>query len=136
MITMTAAQSPVEIYKAALEERKSDDPLQRREACEKGFLAAVEAVDDFLVMKGYHIPKGESTAHLERADALNELADCDATWQKIRDDFFIVQTSLHGICFYGGKNIDSPAYDHDLNVTVSEILELTGFHFDSVGDEL
>ena len=121
---MTAAQTPREIYEFALEERKSDEPLRRRDACEKGWLAAVEAVDGFLATKGIFIPAGSPEAHKERNKALNDLAlqGGDSMW-KLRDKFFAVQSELHGACFYG--NEDSPAYDRDLKVTVSEILELT-----------
>ena len=119
---MTAAQTPREIYNFALEERKSEDPLRRRDACEKGWLAAVEAVDGFLATKGIFIPEGSPDAHKKRNAALNDLALHSSMWE-LRDKFFAIQSELHGACFYG--NEDSPAYDRDLKVTVSEILELT-----------
>ena len=117
-------QTPQEIYQFALKERESDDPLEKRDAYEKGWLAVVIAIDDFLATKGYFIPRGDPGAHKERNDALGEVAMEDSEIWRLQEKFHAVRDSLHGDGFYYGS--ESPALDRALKETVSEILELTG----------
>ena len=124
-MTMTTTRTPREIYDAALQERKSDDPLKRREACEKGWLAVVEAVDKYLAGNGMHVHKGKPEAHSERKDFLARLASKDMNARRISMLVSEVTEYLHGSCFYEGK--DSEYMDIVLNEMVQEILELTGF---------
>jgi hypothetical protein len=121
---MTTSESPQEIYEAALRERKSKNPLKRREACEKGWLAVVEAVDNYLALNGLHIHKGKPEAHSERKEFLTKLAFKDMTTRRIARLVAEVTDYLHGTCFYEGK--DSEYMTIVLNETVKEILELTG----------
>jgi hypothetical protein len=116
--------SPRELYEFALRERKSKDPVKRREACEKGWLAVVGAVDIFLARNGMRVNAGDIGAHKERKDLLFKLADTDMTARRIANLMSEVADSLHGTCFYDGK--DSKYMTTVLNETVSEILVLTG----------
>ncbi len=118
------AETPQEIYAEALRVRKSNDPLDKRHACEKGWLAAVEAVDEFLATKGKLIPKGDPDAHSKRREALDDLVVQDPSFWELRKNVNSVADNLHAQCFYAGK--DSPAHDRDLKKTVREILEQTG----------
>ncbi len=117
--------TPQEIYEEALKERAKPDPLKKRQACEKGWLAVTEAVDQFLATKGIHIPKGTAETHVKRNKALDDLADTTPEAKLLSDKVSIIADKLHGTCFYGGA--DSPYYDQVLKKTVREILELTGF---------
>lgn len=121
---MTRTETPQEIYKVALQERKSKDPLERREACEKAWLAVVEAVDAFLKKNNMYVHKGKPEAHSERKEFLAKLAFKDMTARRITSLVSEVTEYLHGTCFYEGK--DSAYMDVLLNETVKEILELTG----------
>jgi len=116
--------TPEEIYKRALQERQSTDPLRRRQACEKGWLAVTEAVDTFLAAHNKHVQKGTGQAHIQRQKFLNELAEIDPNISKLSDLVSIVADQLHGGCFYGG--IDTTHHDTILKNIVSEILQLTG----------
>jgi len=106
VLTMTAARTPRIIYDAALEERKSVDPLKRQEACEKGWLAVVEAVDKYLAKNNMHVHKGKPEAHSERKDFLARLAAKDSTAARIASLVSVVADYLHGTCFYEGKDSD------------------------------
>jgi hypothetical protein len=117
-------QTPMDIYKAALLERDSPDPLKKRQACEKGWLSVTEAVDLYLITKGIHVPKGTAESHVKRNKALDKLAVMTPEARILADKFSIVADKLHGTCFYAGE--DSPYYDTVLKKTVREILELTG----------
>ena len=128
-MTMTATREPQDIYAAALQERESDDPLTKQQACEKGWLAVVTAVDEFLATKGGFIKEGEPDAHVQRAKALSDIAFQDPSLWKLSEKVSVVAESLHGACFYGG--LDSPANDRYLKETVREILELTEYDLDS-----
>ncbi len=116
--------TPEEIYNRALEERRSSDPLKRRQACENGWLAVTEAVDTFLASHNKYVPKGTVQAHVQRQQSLNELAELDPTIGRLSDLVSIVADQLHGGCFYGG--IDTTHHDTILKKTVNEILQLTG----------
>lgn len=132
IIAMTTSASSRAIYQAALRERKSSDPLKRREVCEKVWLAVVEAVDSFLATKGIFIPKGDPQAHGNRREALDELGLREPSLWELRNKVSVVMDNLHGQCSYGGK--DSAAHDTDLKRTVREILELTG-HYEALSQE-
>jgi hypothetical protein len=124
MLIMTATESPQKIYTAALRERKSKDPLKRREACEKGWLAVMEAVDEFLTSKGRVIPKGTADSHVKRNAALADLADKDQSLVSLKQMVSDIVDSLDGACFCG--NQESPYYDKLLKKTVRDVLEKTG----------
>jgi len=117
--------TPQEIYQEALKERAKPDPLKQRQACEKGWLAVTEAVDQFLATKGIYIPKGTAETHVKRNKALDDLADTTPEARLLADKVSIIADKLHGTCFYGGE--DSPYHTSLLKKTVREILELTGF---------
>ena len=118
--TLTAWQ----IYEKALQERKSKDPNDRRQACEKGWLAVTMAVDEYLATKGRFVPKGTADAHTTRNDYLAELAEKDENGRMLAQLVPLVSEYLHGACFYAGK--ENPYYDQLLETTVREILERTG----------
>jgi len=113
-----------QIYEKALQERKSKDPNERRQACEKGWLAVTLAVDEFLATKGRFVPKGAVDSHTKRNKFLSDLAVDDENVRRMRQLVFDVMDSLHGACFYAGE--ESPYYDVVLEETVREILERTG----------
>lgn len=113
-----------QIYEKALQERKSKDPNDRRQACEKGWLAAVTAVDEFLASKGRVVHKGAPDAHAKRNKYLADLAMNDENVRELRPLIADVAESLHGACFYAGE--ESPYYDVVLEKVVREILERTG----------
>ena len=116
---------PQEIYEEALKERAKPDPLKKRQACEKGWLAVTEAVDQYLAQQhSIHIPKGRAETHVKRTTALVDLGGIDPKAQELADNVSKIADQLHGACFYGGE--DSPHYDTVLKKTVRKILELTG----------
>ena len=116
--------TPQDIYQAALKERASHDPLKKRQACEKGWLAVTEAIDQFLTTHNRFVRKGTAEAHGDRRKFLNELAETDLNIATLADLVSQVVDQLHGGCFYEG--IDLPRYDTVLKQTVRKILELTG----------
>jgi len=120
-------QSPKEMYKRALQERKSPNPLNRRQACEKGWLAVVAAVDAWLATHGKYVPTGTAEAHVKRIKYLGDLVEIDPSAETITRLHDTVANQLHGACFYGGE--DSPYFDTVLEKGVKEVLELTG-HWD------
>jgi len=117
--------TPQDIYQEALKERANPDPLKKRQACEKGWLAVTEAVNQFLVTKGMFVPIGTGREHVERGNFLDTLALTDPAMQLLDEKVSIVADQLHGRCFYG--NDTNPHFDTVLKKTVREILELTGF---------
>jgi hypothetical protein len=117
--------TPQEIYEEALKERAKPDPLKKRQACEKGWLATTEAVDAFLATHNKFVRKDTADAHSDRRKFLAELAEVDPNVDKLMDLVSIVADQLHGGCFYGGVEI--PHNDTVLKKTVRQILELTGF---------
>ena len=117
--------TPQEIYEEALKERAKDDPLKKRQACEKGWLAVTEAIDQFLASKGKHIPKGTAETHVKRNKALADLVGTIPEAQPLVSMVAEIADQLHGTCFYGGE--DSEYHTTLLKTTVREILELTGF---------
>ncbi len=117
--------TPQEIYQEALKEREQSDPLKKRQACEKGWLAVTEAIDLFLATKGKYIKKGSPDAHAKRNAYLAELTELDPEAIKLADSVAQIADQLHGTCFYAGE--DRPYFDQVLKKKVREILELTGF---------
>ena len=128
---MMKKYTPQEIYQEALKERANPDPLKKRQACEKGWLAVTEAVDQFLATKGQYVRRGMAEAHGDRTDFLLTLAGSEPEIAQLAAKVSQVADQLHGICFYAGR--DNPYYDKVLKKTVREILELTGHPVD--GDE-
>jgi len=122
--TLMKKPTPQEIYQAALKERANPDPLKKRQACEKGWLAVTEAVDLYLTTHGIYVPKGRAETHVKRTTALVNLGSSEPEAQELADKVSKIADQLHGACFYGGE--DSPVYDTVLKKTVREILELTG----------
>jgi len=117
--------TPQEIYEEALKERAKDDPLKKRQACEKGWLAVTEAIDQFLASKGKHIPKDTAETHVKRNKALADLVGTVPKAKPLVSMVAEIADQLHGTCFYGGE--DSEYHTTLLKNTVREILELTGF---------
>jgi hypothetical protein len=117
--------TPQEIYEEALRERAKDDPLKKRQACEKGWLAVTEAVDQFLDTKGKYIPKGTADTHVKRNKALADLVGTTPEAQQLVSMVAEIADQLHGTCFYGGE--DSEYHTTLLRKTVRQILKLTGF---------
>ena len=111
--------TPQEIYDEALKERAKPDPLKKRQACEKGWLAVTEAVDQFLATKGKFVKKGSPDSHAKRGVHLADLAEADPTLNKLPNLVSEVADQLHGICFSAGE--DSPHFDKVLKKTVWEI---------------
>ena len=116
--------TPQEIYREALKERAQFDPLKKRQACEKGWLAVTEAVDAYLASRGIYIPKGMADTHVKRNRALADLVGVTPEAEPLTKKVSEIADQLHGACFYGGE--DSPYYTSVLKKTVREILELTG----------
>ena len=112
-----------QIYEKALQERKSKDPNDRRQACEKGWLAVTIAVDEYLATKGRFVPKGAVDSHTKRDKFLADLALGDENARILHGLVNDVSHSLHGACYYAGE--ESAYYDIILKDTVREILERT-----------
>jgi len=112
-----------QMYEKALQERKSKDPNDRRQACEKGWLAVTMAVDEYLASKGRFVPKGTTDSHAKRDKYLADLAEGDDNARILHGLVNDVSGSLHGACFYAGE--ESPYYDVILEKAVREILERT-----------
>ncbi len=117
--------TPQEIYQAALQERANPDPLKKRQACEKGWLAVTEAVDAYLASRGIYIPKVSADTHVKRNKALADLVGITPEAEALSAMVSEIADKLHGTCFYGGE--DSSHFDTVLKKKVREILELTGF---------
>jgi hypothetical protein len=121
---VVSTETPQEIYAEALRERKSKNPLDRRQSCEKAWLAVTMSVDDFLATKGRIIQKGTAEAHAKRIAMLSDLAQDNKELIDLKRDVAEVAESLHGACYYGG--FDSAYNDFLINKTVRRILESTG----------
>jgi hypothetical protein len=117
--------TPQEIYQAALKERDQPDPLKKRQACEKGWLAVTEAVDQYLAAHGIVIKKGTAEAHVQRMTNLANLVGIEPEAKQLTEKVPQIAELLHGACFYGGE--ESPHFDTVLKKTVRQILELTGY---------
>ncbi len=113
-----------QMYEKALQERKSKDPNDRRQACEKAWLAVTIAVDEFLATKGRSVPKGTADTHVMRNAFLAELAPSNDDAKRLVLLVPVIAEMLHGTCFSAGK--DMPYCDQLLETTVREILERTG----------
>jgi len=112
-----------QMYDKALQERKSTDPTDRRQACEKGWLAVTIAVDEYLAMNNRFVPKGRDTSHVLRNKYLAQLAESDDNAEVLVELVNEVSHVLHGACFYAGK--ESLRTDFVLEHVVREILERT-----------
>jgi len=79
---------------------KEGDPLRIRDACDKGWLATVTAVDALLVRHGYE----EAKTHADRRRKLKELADKLTEVSKVGlyDRIEARRSVLHNDGFYGG----------------------------------
>lgn len=122
-------ETPQEIYERAIQERKSSNALNRRQACEKGWLAVTEAVDAFLAMKGKTVEKGKADTHVNRVANLADLVnDGISGAARLLELHSIIAEQLHGACFYAGK--DHPHFTNVLEKDVKKVLELTGFWTD------
>jgi hypothetical protein len=129
---VTSTETPQEIYAEALRERKSKNPLDKRQACEKAWLAVTLSVDDFLASKGRVIQKGTAEAHVKRIAMLSDLAQDNNELIDLKRDVSEVAENLHGACYYGG--FDSAYNDILLKKTVRRILEKTGHPVDEIDD--
>jgi hypothetical protein len=124
----------MDIYRYALQKSESEVILDKRDACEKGWLAVVEAIDNFLASKGRILKKGDPLSHRKRFEILSEFAQCDTWWQSLLDKYLQVQGALHGNCFYAGAQY-SPVLDKYLKTTAREILEMTEQYEDVTQEE-
>ena len=79
---------------------KEGDPLMIRDACDKGWLATVTAVDALLISHGYE----EAKTHADRRRKLRELADklTDVSKAGLYDRIEARRSVLHNDGFYGG----------------------------------
>jgi len=87
-------------FQELAEGARNGDQLKVRDACEKGWLAAVKAVDALLVRYGY----GEAATHADRRRKLRDLASKLAAVSKlgIYDRVEARRSVLHSDGFYGG----------------------------------
>lgn len=126
------AETPQEIYNFAMQERKSDNQLERRDGCEKGYLSVTTALDAYFKSKGIMIPQ-DGTASGERSDAFRELMKREPQnmlfYDNLRGVFDKIQTELHLQCFYYGRGADSPDPDRIMKKEVRGLLETLGFGF-------
>ncbi len=114
-----------DIYQYALNEIKSPDPLARRDAAEKGWLAVTEAVDTFLALHFKKlVPRGTPKAHGERLAFLEDAADIEPDVIGLSNLVSEAADKLHGTCFYLGT--ESRVCIRTLKETVRKILERTG----------
>jgi len=79
---------------------KESDLLRIRDACDKGWLATVTAVDALLVRHGYE----EAKTHADRRRKLRELADklTEVSRVGLYDRIEARRSVLHNDGFYGG----------------------------------
>jgi hypothetical protein len=97
MVTKLVAEA---LGKAEAEVRSREE-IDKRNACDKAFLAVIKAVDDFLSRRGYPIPRD----HRERFKFLRELEEKDA---RVREMGIVDRLGArfhlaHELCFYGGE---------------------------------
>ena len=107
-------------WEIAQEEYKSVNVYKQKDACEKAYRAATEAIDVLLASKGYKILVGEPEAHSQRADALSELGYTDPEIAKLAREYSYYKDILHGQCFYGVHN---PLKHEKLFFSVPEFIE-------------
>lgn len=81
-----------------LEGQASEDAIRLRQAAEKAWLAANEAVDAFLARRNKPVPRGAPEAHGFR---LTHLEGEGQSWAV--DKLSSFADSLHGQCFYAGE---------------------------------
>lgn len=77
-----------------------NDNLKIRDACEKGWLATVKSVENFLIAKGFKPPE----THVERRRALRELEKMESKMKAlgILDRVEARRSMLHADGFYSG----------------------------------
>jgi len=87
-------------FRELAEGARSGDQLKVRDACEKGWLAAVKAVDALLVRYGY----GEAATHADRRRKLRDLASKLAAASRlgIYDRVEARRSVLHSDGLYSG----------------------------------
>jgi hypothetical protein len=104
MDAFSALREAKEILARAFQElaegARSGDQLKVRDACEKGWLAAVKAVDALLARYGY----GEAATHADRRRKLRDLAGKLAAASRlgIYDRVEARRSVLHSDGFYSG----------------------------------
>jgi len=113
-----------QLYQKALQERKSDDPEDRRQACEDGWIAVTLAVDEFLATKGFIVEQDTAYTHVDRLTILGDLAMEDENARAIFDVVPEISEILDGLCFFA--RMDTPFADKLLETTVRGLLERTG----------
>ena len=97
MVTKLVAEA---LRKAEAEVRSREE-IDKRNACDKAFLAVIKAVDEFLGRRGYPVPRD----HRERFRFLRELEERDP---RVREMGIVDRLGArfhlaHELCFYGGE---------------------------------
>lgn len=111
-----------QFFQHAVEEYKSGEWIKQKDGCEKGFQAAMEALDVVLGVKGYTIDVGDPKAHYQRELALIELSDIDPKFIRYGDLYSSFKNRLHGICFY--TQADPKYFEKEL-MKVEEFISLS-----------
>jgi len=90
-----------EALEHAEREVKSPIPMSKRNACDEAFLAAVKAIDEFLVKRGYPEPE----RHGERFRYLRylESADPEVARAELSEKLGARFGKAREACFYGGE---------------------------------
>ena len=93
-----------EFWELAKEEYQSNVIIRQKDALEKAYRAAIEAIDTLLAYHGYSVPAGDREAHSIRRDRLVELGDQDGQIRRLHERYAFFADMLHGEGFYGPKN--------------------------------
>jgi hypothetical protein len=104
---------------------KGGDQLKVRDSCEKGWLAAVTAVDALLITHGYE----EAKTHADRRRKLRELAEkvSEVSRLGLYDRIEARRSVLHSDGFYGGILTPGEA-EEELKKVERLIEDIGGLH--------
>lgn len=105
----------------AQEEFGSQNPADKKQACEKAYRASTEAIDLLLAKFGHYIPVGHPEAHALRSNYIMELYDVIPEMKQIDHYYSTFKDKLHGLGFYSG--FDANRYQKIFN-QVDEFIKL------------
>lgn len=118
---------PDYILQQAIDELEGDE-MDQIQACEKAYLAALKAIDIYILKKnGTKIRAGEPEAHSQRADVLEfmMLKGIENATDLFRL-FNEIKSVFHGGCFYRTKAPSEQIKEIYFEQIIPEILEKSG----------
>jgi len=91
-------------WELATKEFESASIHEQKQACDKAYRAATEAVDVLLATHGKYVTIGTPEAHVMRKKYLTELQDIIKEGEQINMLYSLFKDDLHGAAYYSGLN--------------------------------